>query len=90
MVRIPADFGPKARVANRGWQSGNLNSSNDILGIVSRSGPYKPHNSVDVIDAHSKIVDGYDKRFCTASGRQALIAASKSLEVVELVFAFVT
>ncbi len=37
-----------------------------LLGSTHRlSAGHKPHNSVYVIDAHGKIVDRYDKRFCT-------------------------
>jgi predicted amidohydrolase len=37
-----------------------------LLGSTHRlSEGHKPHNSVYVIDAHGKIVERYDKRFCT-------------------------
>lgn len=37
-----------------------------LLGSSHRlSGKHKPHNSVYVIDARGRIVDRYDKRFCT-------------------------
>ena len=37
-----------------------------LLGSTHRlSAGHKPHNSVYVINAHGKIVDRYDKRFCT-------------------------
>jgi len=39
-----------------------------LLGSTHRlSGGHKPHNSVYVIDSRGKIVDRYDKRFCTGS-----------------------
>lgn len=40
-----------------------------LLGSTHRlSGRNKPHNSVYVINANGKIVDRYDKRFCTGLG----------------------
>jgi predicted amidohydrolase len=40
-----------------------------LLGSTHRlSGQHKPHNSVYVINSHGKIVDRYDKRFCTGLG----------------------
>ena len=43
-----------------------------LLGSTHRlSDGHKPHNSVYVIDPHGKIVDRYDKRFCTGvNGRR--------------------
>lgn len=38
-----------------------------VVGATHRlSGDHKPHNSLYVIDAAGRIVDRYDKRFCTA------------------------
>jgi predicted amidohydrolase len=42
-----------------------------LLGSTHRlSDGHKPHNSVYVIDAHGKIVDRYDKRFCTGKSER--------------------
>jgi predicted amidohydrolase len=42
-----------------------------LLGSTHRlSDGHKPHNSIYVIDAHGKIVDRYDKRFCTGQNRR--------------------